>query len=103
MTGSPPIVSGRRDDTYGLSVGRDAPFKEIVRVMRECRTSAVPVMQVEGQVIGVVSEADLLHKEEFQDSDPTSPTRPRLWSWALNSDGRHADRRAECAAGTVRP
>ncbi|MEU6854352.1 CBS domain-containing protein [Actinacidiphila alni] len=70
MTGSPHIVSDVMTHTV-VSVGRDAPFKEIVRVMQQWSISAVPVVAGEGRVIGLVSEADLLHKEEFRDSDPT--------------------------------
>ncbi|MFF3763940.1 CBS domain-containing protein [Streptomyces sp. NPDC001922] len=53
-----------------VAVGRDAPFKEIVRTMEQWKVSALPVLEGEGRVIGVVSEADLLPKEEFRDRDP---------------------------------
>lgn len=36
------------------------PFKELVRVLREYRVSAVPVVGESGTIVGVVSEADLL-------------------------------------------
>ncbi|MFH8800810.1 CBS domain-containing protein [Streptomyces sp. NPDC017936] len=49
-----------------VAVGRDAPFKEIVRTMEQWKVSAMPVLEGEGRVIGVVSEADLLPKEEFR-------------------------------------
>ncbi|GAA2771149.1 CBS domain-containing protein [Streptomyces showdoensis] len=44
-----------------------ADFKEIVTTMRRWRVTAVPVVEGEGRVVGVVSEADLLLKEEFHD------------------------------------
>ncbi|GAA2363442.1 CBS domain-containing protein [Streptomyces cuspidosporus] len=53
-----------------VAVGRDASFKEMVRTMGQWRVSAIPVLEGEGRVVGVVSEADLLPKEEFRDSDP---------------------------------
>jgi CBS domain-containing protein len=53
-----------------VSVGRDAPFKEIVELMAQWKTSALPVLEGEGRVIGVVSEADLLPKEEYRDERP---------------------------------
>jgi CBS domain-containing protein len=53
-----------------VAVGRDASFKEMVRTMGQWRVSAMPVLEGEGRVVGVVSEADLLPKEEFRDSDP---------------------------------
>ncbi|GCD48186.1 CBS domain-containing protein [Streptomyces paromomycinus] len=54
-----------------VAVGRDASFKEIVQTMEQWKVSALPVLAGEGRVIGVVSEADLLPKEEFRDSDPS--------------------------------
>ncbi|MEU6031471.1 CBS domain-containing protein [Streptomyces tauricus] len=50
-----------------VAVGREAPFKEIVELLGQWKVSAVPVLAGEGRVIGVVSEADLLPKEEFRD------------------------------------
>jgi CBS domain-containing protein len=44
-------------------VGQDAPFKLIVRLMEEHRVSALPVVD-DGVLVGIVSEADLLLKEE---------------------------------------
>lgn len=46
-----------------------APFKDIVRTVRTRRISALPVVDVGNRVVGVVSEAYLLRKEEFRDSD----------------------------------
>ncbi|MCK8437252.1 CBS domain-containing protein [Streptomyces sp. D2-8] len=69
MPETPHIVSDVMTQTV-VAVGRDAPFKEIVRTMEQWKVSAMPVLEGEGRVIGVVSEADLLAKEEFHDSDP---------------------------------
>ena len=44
-------------------VTKDAPYKELAARLRENRVSAFPVLDDEGKVIGVVSEADLLAKE----------------------------------------
>ena len=44
-------------------VTKDAPYKELAARLREDRVSAFPVLDDEGKVIGVVSEADLLTKE----------------------------------------
>ncbi|MFH8371731.1 CBS domain-containing protein [Streptomyces sp. NPDC018031] len=46
-----------------VAVGRQAPFKEIARTMAQWDVSAVPVLEGEGRVVGVVSEADLLPVE----------------------------------------
>lgn len=45
-------------------VAPDCGFKHIVDVLADFKVSAVPVAE-NGTVIGVVSEADLLHKVEF--------------------------------------
>ncbi|MEU7166739.1 CBS domain-containing protein [Streptomyces morookaense] len=60
-----------------VAVSRSAPYKEIARTLAEWKVSAVPVLEGEGRVIGVVSEADLLPKEEFKDSDPARFDRLR--------------------------
>jgi len=48
-----------------VSVGENAPYREVVDVLAGRRVSAVPVLDVVGHVVGVVSEADLLHKLEL--------------------------------------
>ncbi|MEW2424918.1 CBS domain-containing protein [Streptomyces nigra] len=67
-TGTAYTVSDVMTQTV-VAVGRDAPFKEIVRTMADWKVSAVPVLEGEGRVIGVVSEADLLPKEEFREGE----------------------------------
>jgi CBS domain-containing protein len=47
-----------------VSVNESAPFKEIAQLLAEEGVSAVPVVDVEGRVRGVVSEADLMLREE---------------------------------------
>ena len=49
------------------SVREDATFQEIVAVLAEREVSAVPVVDASRRVLGVVSEADLLHKVEFSE------------------------------------
>ncbi|MGZ8580922.1 MAG: CBS domain-containing protein [Actinomycetota bacterium] len=41
-----------------------APFKQVVRAMREYRVSALPVTDPDGLIVGVVSEADLILRED---------------------------------------
>lgn len=53
-----------------VALGQDAGFKEIARTMKQWKVTALPVLEGEGRVVGVVSEADLLAKEEFRGSDP---------------------------------
>ncbi|MCK1819759.1 CBS domain-containing protein [Streptomyces sp. XM83C] len=60
-----------------VTVSPDTAFKDIVRSLHEGRVSALPVVDGSGRVIGVVSEADLLPKEEFHDADPDRRTQAR--------------------------
>jgi CBS domain-containing protein len=48
-----------------VTVEPTTPFKEIVARLAQHRVSAVPVVDNDQRVLGVVSEADLLLKEEF--------------------------------------
>jgi CBS domain-containing protein len=47
------------------AVGKQTPFKEIVRLLEERHVSGVPVVDDDGIVVGVVSEADLLARERY--------------------------------------
>jgi CBS domain-containing protein len=47
----------------------DTPYKELVKLLASRRVSAVPVLDNRGRVLGVVSEADLMRKQE-------QPARP---------------------------
>jgi CBS domain-containing protein len=69
-SGSPHIVSDVMTHTV-VSVGEEALFKDIVELMSQWKVSALPVLAGEGRVVGVVSEADLLFKEELRDAEPT--------------------------------
>lgn len=78
MAGTPHIVSDVMTMAV-VAVGRDAPFREIVRTMEQWRVSGLPVLEGDGRVIGVVSEADVLAKEEFRAGVPSlSEPRERL-------------------------
>jgi len=49
--------------TRVVSMRKDASFREMAAALREHRVSAFPVVDADGEVIGVVSEADMLTKE----------------------------------------
>lgn len=66
------------------------PFKEIVRRMHEARVSGLPVLGQDGRPIGIVSEADLILKEE-----------PELDEAARLFEGRHRRTDRQKAAGLV--
>ncbi len=70
---TPPVSSCKVSDVMthtAIAIGRDAPYKEIVALMDQWKVSALPVLEGEGRVVGVVSEADLLAKEEFRGVEP---------------------------------
>ncbi|MEU3599168.1 CBS domain-containing protein [Streptomyces sp. NPDC006798] len=60
-----------------VAVAPETGFKQIADTLEEWRITAVPVVDADRRVLGVVSEADLLAKEEFHDRDPgmTDPLR----------------------------
>jgi CBS domain-containing protein len=49
-----------------VAVGESTPFKQLVALLARHRISAVPVVDAAERVVGVVSEADLLLKEELR-------------------------------------
>jgi CBS domain-containing protein len=56
--------------SHVVAAKRDASFKEMLVRMRDSRISAFPVIDDDGKVIGVVSEADMLNKEAELAADP---------------------------------
>ncbi|MGW3652579.1 CBS domain-containing protein [Streptomyces sp. NPDC000878] len=102
MHGTPHIVSDVMTHTVA-AVGRRAAFKEIVRLMQDWKVSALPVIEGEGRVVGVVSEADLLPKEEFRDSDPDRYTQLRRLSDLEKAGAVTAEELMTSPALTVRP
>ncbi|WUR85090.1 CBS domain-containing protein [Streptomyces phaeochromogenes] len=102
MHGTPHIVSDVMTHTVA-AIGRGARFKEIVQMMQEWKVSALPVMEGEGRVVGVVSEADLLPKEEFRDSDPDRYTQLRRLSDLAKAGAVTAGELMTTPALTTRP
>lgn len=69
-------------------VTESTPFKDVVRRMQEYRVSALPVLDDDGRLVGLVSEADLILKED-----------PELDEGAHLFEGRHRRHDREKAAG----
>ncbi|MEW2314369.1 CBS domain-containing protein [Streptomyces bauhiniae] len=76
MTGTPHQVSDVMTRAV-VAVSRHTLFKDIVERMEHWQVSALPVLEGDGRVIGVVSEADLLPKEEFSSGVPDRLTQIR--------------------------
>ncbi|MFF4359983.1 CBS domain-containing protein [Streptomyces sp. NPDC001604] len=102
MHAFPHIVSDVMTRTVA-AVGREAAFKDIVRTMQDRKVSAVPVVDGGNRVVGVVSEADLLPKEEFRDSDPDRYTQLRRLSDLAKAGSVTAAELMTSPALTVRP
>src|SRR5262245_32808812 len=73
--------------TKVITVTPQTPFKDVVATLSGNGISAVPVVGPHGALIGVVSEADLLPKQEFHGgADPIPhgvPRRRARWYRAL--------------------
>lgn len=66
-----------------VRVRPDTTFKELAALLLEKRISAVPVVDDAGRPIGVVSESDLIHKEQF------GARRRATWLDRRMRNGRH--------------
>ena len=56
-----------------ISVQEDATIEELAGVLTENHISGAPVINKEGKMVGIVSDADLIHKE-------TSPRTPGFFN-----------------------
>ncbi|MBA9043873.1 MULTISPECIES: CBS domain-containing protein [Streptomyces] len=86
-----------------LALRTGAGFKDIVQAMREWRVGAVPVLDDAGHVVGVVSEADLLPKEEYRDSDLDRYGRMRHLAELAKAGAASAEALMTTPAVTVAP
>ncbi len=73
-----------------IVVDDSSPFKDVVRKMQEYRVSALPVVDRSGRLVGIVSEGDLILKEDLQ-----LEGEPRFL------EGRHQRTAREKHAGVV--
>ncbi|RVU22969.1 CBS domain-containing protein [Streptomyces antnestii] len=95
-----------------VSVRRGTPFKEIARLLDEFDITAVPVVDEDERPVGVVSEADLLHRREAAGGAITAAdimTSPAItaspeWSVvrATRVMGRHSVKRLPVVDATGR-
>jgi CBS domain-containing protein len=70
--------------TAVVSVAADTPLKEVARLLAENGISGLPVVGDDGRVLGVVSEADFLLKEQ-------GDRRQSLFGWLFEgADARRA-------------
>jgi CBS domain-containing protein len=62
-----------------LTIGPEAPLKDVARILVEHGVSGLPVCDIEGNVVGVISEGDILYKEH----DPKEGHRGGPLSWIV--------------------
>ncbi|MET7519299.1 CBS domain-containing protein [Streptomyces sp. NPDC005480] len=86
-----------------IAVAPDAAFKEIVAAMERWKITALPVIKGEGRVIGVVSEADLLPKEEFHEHRPGLIEQMRHLNETAKAGSTRAEDLMTAPAITVHP
>ncbi|MFG1969751.1 CBS domain-containing protein [Nonomuraea fuscirosea] len=71
-----------------VAVSATTPFKEIAETLISGGISAVPVTDDDNHVLGMVSEADLLRKEEFREQYYREGYRPPLRARLRHPKGR---------------
>ncbi|GAA1104457.1 CBS domain-containing protein [Nocardiopsis metallicus] len=84
--------------TEVFSVAQETDYRNVAGTLLERQVSALPVTDGDGRVVGVVSEEDLLHKEEFAGGDYRPPLRARLRT-RMGPGGSAADKAQARTAG----
>ncbi|MER6221276.1 CBS domain-containing protein [Streptomyces sp900105755] len=102
MTGTPHVVSDVMTHTV-LALRDGAAFKEIVKALQQWQVSAAPVLDDGGRVVGVVSEADLLHREEARTGGEVGYGQVRPGSAVAEAASVTAAALMTTPAVTVRP
>ena len=64
-----------------VTVGENTPVKEIARKMLDHDISGLPVVNGQGEILGVVSELDLMRKQ-------IKPNEPSIWTmiWGMDPE-----------------
>ena len=64
-----------------VTVGEDTPVKEIARKMLDHDISGLPVVNGQGEILGVISELDLMRKQ-------IKPNEPSIWTmiWGMDPE-----------------
>jgi CBS domain-containing protein len=89
--------------TSVVTVDRATPYKEVARLLAAHRISGMPVLKMGREVVGVVTEADLLAAEAKTARRLRSAARPRLRSRAKTHPALTAGALMSTPAITVGP
>ncbi|MCB5163862.1 CBS domain-containing protein [Streptomyces bambusae] len=102
MTSTPYTVSDVMSAKV-IAVTPTTGFKDIAAAMRRWKVTALPVVEGEGRVVGVVSEADLLPKEEFHEHRPGLIEQMRRLDETAKAGSTRAEDLMSAPALTIRP
>ncbi|MBZ9594289.1 CBS domain-containing protein [Streptomyces erythrochromogenes] len=103
MTSATPYTVADVMTTQVVAVTPSTGFKDIAAAMERWKVSALPVIEGEGRVVGVVSEADLLPKEEFHEHGPGMLEQMRRLGDTAKAGSTHAEDLMSTPAVTIRP
>jgi CBS domain-containing protein len=84
------------------TVSLETPFKALAAIMAEHGLTALPVLDSERRIAGIVSESDLMRKEEYQD-DPEARRPPRSHHHRAQAEGLTAGQVMNSPAITISP
>jgi CBS-domain-containing membrane protein len=82
------------------TVSLDTPFKALAAIMAEHGLNALAVLDSEGRIAGIVSESDLMRKEEYQD-DGAGPRPPHSRHHRAQAEGLTASHVMNSPAITI--
>lgn len=69
-----------------FTIGPEAPIKDVARILVDNGISGLPVCDIEGRVIGVISEGDILYKEH----DPSEEHIGGPLGWVIEGTTNYA-------------
>jgi CBS domain-containing protein len=84
------------------TVSLDTPFKALGAIMAEHGLNALLVLDAEGGIAGIISESDLIRKEEYQD-DPAARRPPHSHHHRAQAEGLTAGQVMNSPAITISP
>jgi len=82
------------------AVSVDSPFKALAALMAEHGVDGLPVLDAQGRIAGIVSQSDLMRKEEYQD-DPGVRRPPLSHHHRAQAEGLTAGRVMSSPAVTI--
>jgi CBS domain-containing protein len=89
--------------TKVVSVARNASYRKIAEMLTTQHLTALPVVTPEGRVVGVVSEADLLRKQERHEHSERKPGWQFHPAARTKAEARTAEGLMTSPAVTIRP